>query len=259
MRPDLDWQAQVEVVTPESVSFTYEAAGIGSRFLALLVDHLIESFFFLAILIAVSALGWADNRYMMLLILSGMTLVYVGYFILFEILWDGQTPGKRLMRLRVVREGGYGLTALEAILRNLVRVVDFLPVFYGVGLASMFLSRKSRRLGDYAGGTVVVKDRGSVAPGLQRAADPRILEEFAAEEQALLRVKAGLLSGEELRVMREFLTRRAGITLENRRNLAGKLVFALLSRAPELREIAASQPAERLIEAIVAAHEETMH
>jgi uncharacterized RDD family membrane protein YckC len=77
--------------------------------------------------------------------LGGLLLfaLYNGYFILFEWLWNGQTPGKRLLHVRVIRQGGYALRFFDTLLRNLLRVIDFLPLFHGVGLVGMLLTRDS--------------------------------------------------------------------------------------------------------------------
>src|SRR5262249_33255826 len=85
-----------------------------------------------------------------------------GYYIFFEMAWNGQSPGKRWVGLRVMRLDGTPLTLSESIIRNLVRLVDFLPAYYGVGVVAMFISSQSRRLGDLAAGTVVVHDRAAV-------------------------------------------------------------------------------------------------
>ncbi|MEK7327557.1 MAG: RDD family protein, partial [Chloroflexota bacterium] len=82
-----------------------------------------------------------------------------GYYILFEMLWNGQSPGKRWVGLRVIRTDGTPITLTESIIRNLVRLVDFLPAYYGVGVVTMFINEQSRRLGDLAAGTLVVHDR----------------------------------------------------------------------------------------------------
>ncbi len=82
-----------------------------------------------------------------------------GYYIFFEILWNGQSPGKRWVGLRVIRIDGTPITLSESIIRNLVRIIDFLPTAYGVGVVTMFINTNSRRVGDLAAGTIVVHDR----------------------------------------------------------------------------------------------------
>ncbi len=95
-------------------------------------------------------------------------LIFAGYFILFEWLWNGQTPGKRLLKLRVIREDGRPITLWEAMARNLLRIFDAIPGFvlpvYSIGLISIFLSRRDQRIGDMFAGTVVVRERTDEAP-----------------------------------------------------------------------------------------------
>jgi hypothetical protein len=99
------------------------------------------------------------------LLLVNFLLIW-GYYVAFEMLWNGQTPGKRVCNLRVMRENGYALGFLDSLIRNLVRIIDFLPLYYGVGVVTMLIDNRSRRLGDLAAGTIVVKERGDL-----RAAD----------------------------------------------------------------------------------------
>lgn len=150
--------------TPENVIFGYELAGLGARFLATAVDTILIAFLQVMLLLALgligNAAGWLDEDATFLwlgaIYLVGAFLILWGYYIIFELLWNGQSPGKRLVKLRVLRTDGLPVTLTESLIRNLVRLVDFLPVFYGVGVISMFISKQSRRLGDYAAKTLVV-------------------------------------------------------------------------------------------------------
>jgi hypothetical protein len=85
-------------------------------------------------------------------------ILFWGYFAIFEAVWNGQTPGKRAGRLRVIRRTGQPIGASEAMVRNLIRIVDFMPGFYGVGLISMFIDKEARRLGDFAAGTIIIRE-----------------------------------------------------------------------------------------------------
>src|SRR6185295_15315903 len=100
--------------------------------------------------------------------------VYWGYFAFFEIIWSGRTPGKRIASIRVIKESGRPLNAYEAIGRNVLRAIDFLPVMYGLGVVVMMLNRQSRRIGDFVAGTVVVYDTATdqLAPDWGRAPGP---------------------------------------------------------------------------------------
>ena len=148
--------------TPEAVTLAYEPAGIGSRSLAAMLDYLVVAG--MSIVIAIGSIllatfGEVGTRVATILGLSLAFVLFWGYFLLFETLWSGQTPGKKAMHIRVLKTTGYPISVVDSTIRNIVRIVDFLPSLYGIGIVSMFISRQSRRLGDYAAGTLVVKER----------------------------------------------------------------------------------------------------
>ena len=164
----------LHIDTPENVAFDYQVAGIGSRFLAALIDTLL--ILLLQVLVNVvlfllltsmfgnpllwdnsSAVGW------MVALFGLIAFAFLwGYYVFFEVKWNGQSPGKRKVGLRVIRMDGTPITLTESLIRNLVRLVDFLPTYYGVGVVTMFVNEQARRLGDLAAGTVVVHDRAHV-------------------------------------------------------------------------------------------------
>src|SRR5574337_771069 len=158
------------ISTPENVAFGYDIAGIGSRFLAAVVDTLIilalQVVVNLTLLVLVQSffrnqLNFDSPVAAWLIAVFGLIAFafFWGYYIFFEILWNGQSPGKRWVGLRVIRVDGTPITASESIIRNLVRLIDFLPTAYGVGVVTMFINSNSRRVGDLAAGTIVVHDR----------------------------------------------------------------------------------------------------
>jgi uncharacterized RDD family membrane protein YckC len=149
------------ISTPERVAFQYEIAGIGSRFLAQIVDSLIIAAILIAITVLAAALGgiFSSGELALLIeIILGFILL-AGYFLISEAAWNGQTIGKRAARLRVVGDHGEPLTVGQAAIRNLVRIVDFLPFFYAIGMLTLFINGRGKRLGDFAAGTLVVRDR----------------------------------------------------------------------------------------------------
>lgn len=165
------------IETPENVSIDYQVAGIGNRFIAALIDSAILGGTLIIgqilLLVALAALGnvgtllddstadWQQGLVLAVYALVSFALFW-GYFIVFEWLWNGQTPGKRVGKIRVVRMDGSPPSFLDIAVRNLMRIIDFLPFGYGVGLAVMFFNGQSRRLGDLAAGVMVVKDRGEL-------------------------------------------------------------------------------------------------
>ncbi len=166
---------ELRIETPEQVALALPIAGVGSRFLAIVVDTVLQAVLYLLILTVVgTALAFMPGRVgggwgavLPAIAVLGLFCIYWGYFAIFETTWRGQTPGKRIAKIRVIRESGRPIDATAAILRNLVRVVDFLPGMYGVGVVTMLLNRSSRRLGDFVAGTVVVHEQEaeSIAPG----------------------------------------------------------------------------------------------
>ncbi len=155
---------QIDIETPENITFGYNLAGIGSRFLAAFVDSIIKvglliistlSYLFLADNLGLTDyLGWFVALYTIT-----NFIILTAYQILFEMVWNGQTPGKRVFSLRVVDSNGVPVSFTASLIRNLVRVIDFLPSFYGLGIATMFINVRQRRLGDIAAGTLVVIDK----------------------------------------------------------------------------------------------------
>jgi uncharacterized RDD family membrane protein YckC len=147
-----------------------------------------------------------------------LLVVTAGYFMLFEILWNGQTPGKRLLGVRVIRENGYPIRPVDAVIRNLVRIVDFLPASYGVGILTMLLNKRSKRLGDFASGTIVVRE------GARGAAAVLISVRSAPESRGYA------LSSTDATLVRDFLTRRVTMHADARARLALRLATALAQR-----------------------------
>ena len=152
----------VTIVTPENVRIEYTLAGVVSRAGAVAMDTAIQSALLLAVVGARSLLekharlpgsNWAGA----ILGIVGF-VIFNAYFIYFETVWNGQTPGKRYARLRTIREGGLPIDLSCSAVRNLVRIVDFFPLFYVLGGIVAFFSSRSKRLGDLAAGTIVVNE-----------------------------------------------------------------------------------------------------
>ena len=186
-------QEEYTIDTPENVSFGFDVAGIGSRFIGALVDTVILG---LALLLLNAILGfvlelvgaktfvdpfleneqdpsWVVGLVVALYVLLNFVLL-TGYYILFELIWNGQTVGKRVAHIRVVRVNGNPAGFLEIVVRNLIRMVDFLPMAYGVGLITMFFNRHARRLGDFAAGTIVIKEQTTLSLDTLGQASPSV-------------------------------------------------------------------------------------
>jgi uncharacterized RDD family membrane protein YckC len=152
------------VATPERVSFDFQIAGLGTRAIAQIIDLLIVSLVEVAVLFVGFGAGSVANSVtvtvLVIIVLSFLNVF--GYFWVSEALWSGQTIGKKVFRLRAVGDRGEPLTFMQAGIRNIVRIVDFLPYGYGVGMIVLFANGKGKRLGDLAAGTLVVKDSDNV-------------------------------------------------------------------------------------------------
>jgi uncharacterized RDD family membrane protein YckC len=233
----MTFDSSFRVNTPENVSLEYPLAGIGSRFLAALVDYILIACLLLVVnLVAGFVLFLAIQRYVEYLdrtpdwaywAIGWLGLIaflfQYGYFIFFEVIWSGQTPGKRIVRLRVVRSNGLPIAAGEAMIRNVVRIVDSIPVGYGVGLVAMFADGQSRRLGDIAAGTLVIREQASVTLD-------SLMDAAREAKDAPERGREGTerLTSSDRLLLEDFLRRRK--TLANREKLAGVLLEAVCRR-----------------------------
>jgi len=193
---------RLTIETPEQIALELPIAGIGSRFLAVAVDTVLQAALSLAAVLAMSGASRAGFGFIRAVAPAFVILftfcVYWGYFALFEILWSGRTPGKRAAGIRVIKDSGRSVNAYEAIGRNVVRAIDFLPLLYAVGVVVMMCNRQSRRIGDYVAGTVVVQDRpGTIA---QSAA--------AIGVGAMLNPAVAKVTAEELQLIETYLERR---------------------------------------------------
>ncbi|HVA27750.1 MAG TPA: RDD family protein [Candidatus Baltobacteraceae bacterium] len=225
----------LDVRTPESIAFSYELAGIGSRFLAVLLDLLIQ-FAVLALIIwglyeigvhapgnkhAVSSSVAQNIAYAV--IVGIIFIVFFAYFIIFEAFWNGQTPGKRALGIRVVRDGGYPLDFTASLVRNLIRVGELTVGFYAISGIVAVLSEQNKRLGDIAAGTIVVRDT--------RMDSPEALLREVREEPVY--ASTAYVSGEERAIVKRFLERREDLIPERRMEIARQLAERVRPRVPQ--------------------------
>jgi len=226
----------LDIQTPENVAFGYQVAGIGSRFLAALVDTLIISILqvvtIVSFLLTVNALDKTilTNVSPWVYAVLGVFLFafYWGYYIFFEMLWNGQSPGKRWTGLRVIRSDGTPITLSESLIRNLVRFIDLLPTTYGVGVIAMFIDKQSRRLGDLAASTLVVYDRAPIT--IQELSVKRTvsLPQSTLDNISLDGFPLERLTNDDLSLIEDFLSRRGQLT--HRDQLALQILNTLHSR-----------------------------
>ena len=225
----MDASDKLTIDTPEQTALEYPIAGLGSRFLAILADTAIQVVLAFSVILAgiligagLSNFGKLGPQWVVAIIVILMFLLNTGYFALFEIFWNGQTPGKRFAQVRVIKEDGRPIGAYEAIVRNAVRVVDMLPAMYGIGLVSVFLNRQSKRLGDFVAGTVVVHEK--TLEGVRPYAETKI-------DDTLAPIDTSKVTLEEVRLIETFLNRRDALdpavrttmALEISKRIAGKM------------------------------------
>ena len=160
--------------------------------------------------------------------------MFAGYFIVFEWLWNGQTPGKRLLKLRVIREDGRPVTLWEAIARNLLRICDAVPGFilpvYSIGLIVIFMSSRDQRVGDIFAGTVVVRERSDEAPTFAETfSNPVSDVAFSrVQKRAEIEANVALLSDREVEVVESFLRRRWDLTERQRLWMAWRIALPIM-------------------------------
>ena len=225
----------LEVRTPESIAFSYELAGVGSRFLALAVDFTIQVATALLIIwvwaamsahagrlpIAVHGPDRVVRNLAIAFIVAVLFLIFFGYFIAFEIVWNGQTPGKRMLGIRVVRDGGYPVDFMASLIRNLIRVGETGLGFYAVSAVVAVLSPLNQRIGDIAAGTIVIRESRMESP-------EHMLREVAEPVYAA----TAYVSGEERALIRRFLERRHDLVAARRVSLAHQLAERVRPRVP---------------------------
>jgi uncharacterized RDD family membrane protein YckC len=239
---------QLSIETPELVAIEMPLAGIGSRFIALLVDYLIWTagvlvLFFLGALLlpALYMFSRISSQWAVALVIFVVFLVNWGYFTLFEAFWNGRTPGKRVARIRVIQRSGRAIGLFESMARNLIRYIDQFPFpLHVVGVISMFVTRQHQRLGDLAAGTLVVRDREEEAPLWgetgARTFTAQIFEPAAPPPEphvSLTLPSTGIakLSPADLEVLEGFFARRLDMALSTRESLARKIAAAIQAKS----------------------------
>lgn len=221
------YEESVSISTPEGVAIDLALAGIGSRFVAGLVDGLIKGVAILILFLAtvtLSSVTEGGGALMAALVAIIIFLITIAYDILFEVLASGRTPGKRMNGLRVVRDNGQPVTFVASSVRNLMRLVDILPFGYMVGAVSVLATARNQRLGDLAAGTMVVRDRRG------RHETPWAMPPSPVPSHVLQTWDVSAISGEEVAAARAFLARRYDLTWEARRQLGEDLSTALRAR-----------------------------
>jgi len=238
-------------------------AGIGSRFIAVLVDTLIwgagtvaVSLLFWFLLPGIGAFSRVSAQWAVALYVFLVFVLNWGYFTCFEAFWNGQTPGKRMAKIRVIQQSGRAIGLFESMARNLIRYIDQIPFFYGVGVIAVFATQQHQRLGDLAAGTLVVRDREPEMPLWGESGTRTFTAQIFAtapipEPQAGVTLPANdvaKLSAADLEVLEGFLARRLDLPLATREALARRIADAI--RAKSGLEAPADASVETFLEAV---------
>jgi uncharacterized RDD family membrane protein YckC len=216
---------KLTIETPEQTSLEFPLAGIGSRFLALAADTLIQLSLMLAVaaaavsFIPMARLSAMFSEFAVAGLIVGAFLVYEAYFAFFEAVWNGQTPGKRLAGLRVMKDDGRPIGVYDSIARNLMRIVDQMPGVYAVGIVVMLFSKQSKRLGDLVAGTVVVRERAIEGT--------RLFGAVASSEAAGKSFDTSRITLAEFQLIEAFLQRRESLGAEARSRMATQIAARL--------------------------------
>lgn len=220
-------QREIVIRTPENIELHYALCGAGSRAAAYFLDLMLMSFVtqlgipLIAAVLALLLKGLSPESDLWAAALGSLLFfaLYNSYFIFFEWLLNGQTPGKRFLGIRVIKQGGYALTFFDTLLRNLLRTIDFIPAFYGVGLVSLLLTRHCQRLGDMAAGTFVVRQQEvqtqSLLAGLAVPASPPVQPPA---------IQLAAIPSEVVALANEFMGRRTELSPRSRQELGAELV-----------------------------------
>jgi uncharacterized RDD family membrane protein YckC len=229
------------IETPERVPLQFALASIGNRFLACAVDHTLQAVILTVIVIAFSLISdfaslgdqFAEApKWIKAVLIILVFLILSGYFVFFEWLWSGQTPGKRWLKLRVIREDGRPITFWEAAVRNILRnFFDIMPLpFYSIGLVCVFISERDQRVGDMAAGTVVVREREAEAPTFDQVfaspvSDTALRRSF---KPAQFTADLSPLTEAEIEVVETFLRRRWDLRDATREWMAWRVAMPLM-------------------------------
>jgi uncharacterized RDD family membrane protein YckC len=259
-----DYQDRLRIATPEGVSVDLVLAGLGSRFVAALVDLVLKG----VLILGGFLLGVLVNGSLGVAVASILSFaIYFGYDVVFEVLAAGRTPGKRWTGLRVLRDDGRPVDLLSSAIRNVIRLVDGLPLLYFPAMVSVLVTRRNQRLGDLAASTVVVREARPRKPLPRHFGDSELTAgaqvafggfglpvdvpgHAPATRRATVALDVSAVTAEDLAAVRGFLDRRAELPAAVRDDLARRIAGAL---APRIGGAATRLRDEELIEQVDAA------
>lgn len=231
----MEWSDEVRLETPEQIDVDLELAGLGSRFLAIMWDWFWKTLFTFVLLVCfvifLALLGQAalfehPSKILIALVVAVLYAFWLGYAVYFEVKWNGQTPGKWLVGIRVIQESGAPIDFRAACVRNLLALADMLPISFLLGAILVLVTSRHQRLGDMAAGTLVIRER-----VVDLGEDPtEQLTEHATDEYTFTAAQVEKLTPSDRTVLREFLRRFEGMSPRNGDRLALSLAEKFMKK-----------------------------
>lgn len=221
----------LSLYSSEKVYYSFTLAGLGSRFIGFLLDNLIITGVYLGLgffgFLCVRKLElWPETLKTMVIVFIIIMFFFVGlgYFIFFETIWNGQTPGKKAAGLRVVRKSGEAVTFSNILVRNLMRIIDLLPGQYAVGIIAILFSRAHQRVGDMVADTVVIKEK--------EIGEPLLFDSSQADPALTVKIRPYiyLIDEQDFGLIREYFNRQSQLMSDQTAPLAGKIAHHLAKK-----------------------------
>ncbi|MGG1661515.1 RDD family protein [Brevibacillus sp. NRS-1366] len=236
---------EASIVTPEHVLLRFQTAGVGSRAAAQLVDTVILLLVNLTVFTLFSIVVFGENRlffletenYAIAIVILFVFVLNFGYFLVLEAFWAGQTVGKKLLGIRVIRDNGQPATFLSSAIRNLFRVVDVLPTGYFLGAMVSIFHPRDKRIGDLVAGTIVVMEGGQKSALFQKRKTRQQQKERADWTPLVLsEVQKQAITREDWQLLATFVSRLSSLSQEKKREL-GQQIASNLSKKLEYSEL----------------------
>jgi len=256
------------VETPEQVQLQLELAGLGTRSIAFILDALIRYGVLISVLVAIMMVFsltkedfvMANSHVMGHIIVVGVIILFFAaewiYYAVFEWYWNGQTPGKRAVHIRVLKDGGGPISFLDSALRNLLRPIDSTGPMCAVGILFIFFSRKNKRPGDFAARTIVVRERRHMLSQILAEPISTALVTGPLADQA----RRIAITAEEHEMIARYMQRRPQLDIVTRQNLSRQIAQVIVQRvraenpSSEAIQLAPTET-ERFIEALLSVHQ----
>lgn len=260
---DMRFFNRVTLQTPESVELEFTLAGIGNRAYALLIDYIVSgliitiflitwTYFSIQIYSIIENLLGNDNQldqWLIAIPILTSFFIYIGYFVFFEALWQGQTPGKRYVKIRVIRDDGRSISLQQSTLRALLRPID--DTFF-IGVFLIILSKREKRIGDYVAGTLVIQEERSFVA----ATFPLSNQAQDLANQLQLEADLSRMLPEDFAVIRQYLQRRQVMTNEAK-NQVSKQLADQIKKIIALEQVPQKVTANVFLEAVYLAYQQS--